>query len=542
MRSVSSALSLTVFLLVAAIAPSWAAGAHPLTSEALADDQTFIYRILDEPSSLDPQMVEDVAGQDIVRDLFEGLFNQDENGNLVPGVALNYELSDDHKTYVFHLRDTAKWSNGEPVTAADFVISWRLATLPGRSAPKQWLMQLMALENVDAVIKGEKPPQELGVYAVDDHTLEVRLSTPLPYFPQMTTDPVTFPVPFKVLQTFGGKWTDPGNIVSNGAYVLTVHEPGVRVVRARNPLYWDNEHTTLERVEARIIQDEEAALTSYFFGQIDRTDVPPKQYKALKKTNPGDVTNFPLLCTYYYTFNMSEKGPQALKDKRVRQALSLAINRRVITDEILGSGQTEAYSFTPPSVAGFTPPVLSSQAMSQTERDIAAKRLLAKAGFDKDNPLHLKLLYNTSTAHAEIATAVAKMWKNKLAVETELTNEAWQSFLKTRGQQNFEVARSGWCGDYNEASTFLDLMGSKSGYNDSRYKNPRVDELLAAAKTADNPAPLYTEIEQILAADVPLIPLYHYSGAYMLRRTVANWPVNNVEQKWYSKNLYKRAQ
>ncbi len=542
MRPVSSAFSLSFFLFFAAIAPSWAAGVHPLTGEALADEQTFVYRVLDEPSSLDPQLASDVVGQDIVRDLFEGLFNQDENGNLVPGVATRYELSDDRKTYLFHLRDTAKWSNGEPVTATDFVIGWRIAALPSRASPKQWFMQLMALENVDAVIKGEKPPQELGVYAVDDHTLEVHLSTPLPYFPQMTTDPVTFPVPFKVLRTFGGKWTEPGNIVSNGAYVLAGHEPGNRIWMTRNPLYWDNAHTILERVEARVIKDEEAALKSFFFGEIDRTDVPPKQYNVLKKTNPGQVISFPRLCAYYYSFNMSESGPQVLKDKRVRRALSLAIDRRVITDEILGSGQTEAYTFTPPSVAGFTPPVVIWQAMSQAERDDAARRLMAKAGFGKDNPLHLKLLFNTSAAHKEIATAIANMWKAKLGVAAELADEEWKSFLQTRSQQNFEVARGGWCGDYNEASTFLDLMGSKSGYNDGRYKNARVEALLAAAKTADDPAPLYTEIEQILADEVPLIPLYHYSGAYMLRSTVANWPVNNVEQKWYSKNLYKRAQ
>ncbi|MEP4766866.1 MAG: peptide ABC transporter substrate-binding protein, partial [Roseibium sp.] len=200
---------------------AFAAGTHPTTGEALADDQTFTYRILDEHSSVDPQVVEDVSGAEIVRDLFEGLMNQDEDGNLVPGVATGYTTNDSKDVYTFTLRDNAKWSNGDPVTASDFVFAWKRAVDPALSSPYAWFMELMSIENASEIIAGDKSVDDLGVKAIDDHTLEVTLSAPLPYFPQMTTHSTTFPAPQKVVEEFGDAWTKPENIVSNGAYVLT---------------------------------------------------------------------------------------------------------------------------------------------------------------------------------------------------------------------------------------------------------------------------------------------------------------------------------
>ncbi|MEM9709601.1 MAG: peptide ABC transporter substrate-binding protein [Pseudomonadota bacterium] len=536
--------SLAIGLLTSTIlaAPAFAAGTHPVTGEPLADDQTFTYRILDEHSSVDPQVVEDVTGAEVVRDLFEGLMNQDEDGNLVPGVATGFTVNDDKTIYTFTLRDNAKWSDGTPVTAGDFVYAWQRAVDPELASPYAWYMEITSIANAGAAIAGDVAPTELGVKALDDLTLEVTLSAPLPYFAQMTTHSTLFPAPKAVIEAHGEEWTKPENIVSNGAYVLTEHLPNERSVRERNEMYWDNENTIIEKVVALVINDENVALTRYLAGELDRTEVPAGQYPRLQTEYPEEAISFPRLCNYYYTFNLSDSGPEAFKDVRVRQALSLAVDRKIIVENVLAGGQTEAFSFTPVSVADFTPPATASAEMTQAERDAKALELLAEAGYGPDNPLTFNMIYNTSEAHKKIAVALTQMWKQKLGVEAELGNMEWKVFLEERGNQNFELARGAWCGDYNEASTFLDLMTSPSGYNDGKFSNAMVDDLMQEARTAEDSGALYAKVEEIIAEEKPIIPIYHYAGVFMMDSDVGNWPVNNVEQNWYSKNLYKIAE
>lgn len=509
----------------------------------LADEQTFTYRVLDEHSSLDPQIVEDVTGSELARDLFEGLYNQDGDGNLVPGVATGYDVSEDQTVYTFHLRPEAVWSDGTPVTAGDFEYAWKRLADPATASPYQWFVSIMGLKNNAEVQSGDMEVDELGVKAIDDHTLEVTLEQPLPYFPLTTTHASTFPSPKWVIDEHGDEWTRPENFVSNGAYVLSEHVPNERSVRVRNEMYWDNEHTVIEEVTALVINDENVALTRYMAGELDRTEVPTGEYPRLAEEYPDQAVSFPRLCSYYYNINMTDKGHEALQDVNVRRALSLAVDRDVITDQVLQGGQTAAFTFTPASTAGFEVPSVAAADMTQAERDAEAKRLMEEAGYGMDNPLTLDLIYNTSEAHREIATVIAQMWKQKLGVEMSLGNMEWQVFLEERGNQNYDVARAGWCGDYNEASTFLDLFHSGSGYNDSKYNSAEVDALLDEAKTSDDPQSIYTQIEEIAANDVPLINIYHYAGVYMLQPDIAgSWPVNNVEQNWYSKDLYKVAE
>ncbi|MBS1303092.1 peptide ABC transporter substrate-binding protein [Loktanella sp. SALINAS62] len=507
----------------------------------LAAEQTFIYRVGDESPSYDPGKVEDVDGADVVRDLFEGLYNQNEAGELVPGVALDHTVSDDNLTYTFNLRDNAKWSNGEPVTAADFEYAWKRAASPELASPYAWFIELMSLENASAVIAGEMEPDALGVTAIDDTTLEVRLSQPLPYFPQMLTHGTTFPVLQSNVEEFGSDWTRPGNMVSNGAYVMSEFVPGERLVRTRNDQYWDNENTTLDSVTKLVIADENVALTRYLAGELDRTDVPAGQFPRLSEQYPQQAMSVPEACSYYYMFNLRDNGPEEFKDPAVRNALSMAIDRDIIVDAVLAGGQKPAYYFTHWATAGFEPPTIPMADMTQEERNAEAKALLESAGFGPDNPLTVDLVYNTSESHQAVAVAISQMWKQTLGVETTLSNQEWQTFLDARGTGDFDVARGGWCADYNEASTFLDLMQSGSGYNDSKYVNERVDELLATAKTSEDPNVQYTEIEEIIAEETPVIPIYHYAAVDMLNEQIKNWPVNNFEQNWYSKDLYKVA-
>ena len=526
-------------LVIAATVQVQAAGTHPVTGEALADNQTFTYRLLDQFPTLDPQLNQETAGFHVIRDLFEGLLNQDATGNLVPGVATGYTATDGNTTYTFTLRENARWSNGDPVTAHDFVYAWQRAVDPATASPYGWYLELTQMVNAKEILAGNKPPSELGVRAVDDRTLEVKLNTPLPYFPAMTTYATLFPAHRATVEAHGADWTAPGNMVSNGAYVLEGLVLNEYHTRVKNPMYWDAGNVVIEKVTGLVINDANQALTRYRAGELDHLDsLPPGQYPALKKELPDEATSVPRLCSYYYAFNHTESGNPALRDVRVRKALGFAIDRDVIVAQLLKGGQWPAYNFTHLKTAGFTMPEIAYGKLDQAERDAEAKRLIDEAGV---GDLTLRLIYNTSESHKQIATVIGQMWKQKLGVGTELANFEWKTYLGIRRNQEFDLARSGWCGDYNEASTFLDLLTTTHGSNDGRYSNPKVDELMRASKTAEDPGAIYTEVEQILAEDMAIIPIYHYANTFLLSADIRGWPYDNVENNWYSRNLYRVA-
>lgn len=239
-----------------------AAGTHPETGEALSDNQTFSYSQLDQFPSVDPQLIEETIGSAIARDLFEGLLIQDADGNLIPGVATEWEASNKNQTYTFKLRPEAKWSNGDPVTAHDFVYAWQRAVNPETASPYGWYMELTSIVNAAEILAGETDPAELGVRAIDDHTLEVDLTKPLPYFPAMTTYATMMPVHKATIEAHGAKWTDPANIVSNGAYVLTEMVLNEYNTREKNPMYWDADNVIIEKTTGHIITDANAGLPS----------------------------------------------------------------------------------------------------------------------------------------------------------------------------------------------------------------------------------------------------------------------------------------
>ena len=524
---------------LAASAQAQAAGTHPATGEALSGKQTFTYRLLDQFPTLDPQLNEDVSGFHVIRDLFEGLLSQDADGRLVPGVATSYEASDGNRTYTFTLRKNARWSNGDPVTAHDFVYAWRRAADPGTASPYGWYLELTQITDAKEVLAGRKPPSALGVKAVDDHTLEVRLDRPLPYFPAMTTYATLFPAHRATIEAHGAKWTAPGNIVSNGAYVLKEVVLNEFHTRVKNPMYWDADKTILEKITGLVINDVNQALTRYRAGELDHLEpLPPGQYPRLKKELPDQARSVPRLCSYYYAINHTGSGNPALRDVRVRRALGMAIDRDVIVKQLLKGGQWAAYNFTHFKTAGFRMPDIAYAKLSQRERDAEAKRLIEESGV---RDLTLKLIYNTSESHKQIATVIGQMWKQKLGVRTTLANFEWKTYLNIRKNREFDVARSAWCGDYNEASTFLDLLTTTHGANDGGYSSAKVDALMRESKTAKDPAGIYAEVERILAKDMAIVPIYHYANTFLLKSDIRGWPYNNVENNWYSKNLYRVA-
>ncbi len=508
----------------------------------LAADQSYTFWLLDAIKSMDPQINTDVEGSDVLRNIFEGLYNEDGNGDLVPGVALDHEVSEDGKTYTFNLRKDAKWSNGEPVTAADFVYSWRRLANPATASEYAWYMELMQVENAPEVIAGDKSPEELGVRAVDDHTLEVKITTPLPYFPQMLVHASTFPVLQSVVEEHGDDWTDAGTLVGNGAYTLTAHQLGERVVMEKNDTYWDADNVVMETLTALTINDVNQGLTRYLAGELDRVDIPAGQYPRLKKEYPEQAVSTPYNCSYIYMLNVGEKGPEALRDVRVRQALAYAIDRDIIVDRILQGGQKASYNWTHWAIADFERPELAwADEMDQSQRLEKAKALMAEAGYGSDNPLDLTLQYNTSEDHKKIAIAASQMLK-QIGVNITLDNYEWKVHTDRMQNQDFDMARYAWCGDYNEASTYLDLMTSYSGHNNGEFFNDAYDKVMKDSKTAENPQPLYQDAERILAEEMPIIPIYHYANVDMIAEDIKGLPQNNVNNNWYGKDLYRVAE
>ncbi len=530
----------TAGLLLSSTALYAAGHSHPVTGETLSDNQTFTYRLLDQFPTLDPQLNEETAGSHVIQQLFEGLLSQDSDGNIVPAIATEWEASEGNTVWTFKLRDDAKWSNGDPVVAGDFVYAWQRAANPETASPYAWYVELTEIVNAADIVAGTAAPDTLGVEAVDDHTLKVTLNTPLPYFPNMTTYATLFPAHKATIEAHGSDWTKPENMVSNGAYTLEDLVLNEYFTLEKNPTYWDADNVIIETITGKVVNDGDQALTRYEAGEFDMNDdLPAGQYPALKEKYPTQAASVPRLCSYYYAINLTDSGDPALQDVNIRQALSYAVDRDVIVDQVLKGGQTPAYNFTHSATAGFEVPEIDYGTWSQAERDAKAKELYEAAG---SPALNLELIYNTSESHKQIATVLAQMWKQKLGIETTLSNFEWQTYLDIRGNQNFDLARSAWCGDYNEASTFLDLVTTTHGANDGKYTNSEIDELMSSSKTAEDPQPNYTRVEEILADEMAIIPIYHYANAFLLDDTIKGFPYGNVENNWYVKNFYRVAE
>ncbi len=491
---------------------------NPRTGEELAAAQAYTFRMLDSAKSLDPQLISSVEDSDVARGIFEGLYNEDGDGNMVPAGAVSYSVSDDLKTYTFKLRPEAKWSNGDPVTAADYVYGWQRPVDPALASEYAYYLELVQVVNAADITAGKKPVTDLGAKAVDDRTFQVTLINPLPYFVKMLSNSSTFTAPKATIDKFDANWTKVENIVTNGAYKLFEVVDGEKYVEVKDPNYWDAANVIMSPVTALVLNDEDAALVRYQAGELDRTDVPAGQYPRLVKEFPDEAKSTPYSCSYDYVINLAEgKGNEALKDVRVREALSHAVDRAVIVGNILQGGREPAYSWTHWAMNGFSMPFIDYAGWTQAERNDKARALMAEAGYGPDHPLQIRLNYNPSDAHKKIAVAIQQMWKQTLGVELIPNNYEWKVHTDKLIAGDFEMARYAWSADYNEASTFLDLHASYSINNDGKYSNPEYDALLKDAKTMADPSANYTKTEELLAQDMPIIPIYHYAKVDMVK-------------------------
>ncbi|MGR5555503.1 ABC transporter substrate-binding protein [Vibrio fortis] len=523
---------LTPFISVTAAADTLPAGT------TLAKEQHLVRANDAEAATLDPAKAEGLPEMHILRDLFEGLVIQDRDGIITPGVAESWE-TEDNKTFVFHLRKDAKWSNGDPVTAGDFVYALRRAVDPKTASPNVWYLKLTKIDNIADVAEGKKPLDALGVTAVDKHTLRFELDSKVPYFVAMTGHTSMMPVHKANLESSDKPWSDPKQFVGNGAFLLDEWVVNERVELKKNPNYWDSDDTHLNQVTYIPFENQNASINRYAVGEVDITsDVLTHMAQKLQKEYQQAYTAVPLLCTYYYAFNTT-RAP--FDDVRVRQAVSYSIMRDVVTNGVTQVGNLPAYTFAHEYIAGFDATQPEYSQWTQKQRDEKAQQLLKEAGYDTSNPLDFKLLYNTSESNKSIAVAIASMLKNNLGAKVELENQEWKSYLVSRRQGDFDVMRASWCGDYNEASTFLSLLRSGSSGNFARYSSEAYDQAMESALSATTEQErqtFYDQAEQLLAVDMPIAPIYYYMQARLVRPTVGGFAKNNVEGRIYSKDLY----
>ncbi|WP_294032938.1 ABC transporter substrate-binding protein [uncultured Moraxella sp.] len=492
-----------------------------------------------EPESLDPHKVSGVPESNILRQMFVGLTTTDPDGKTIPGMAESWETTD-NKVWTFKLRD-AKWSNGDPVTAHDFVYSMRRLGDPATASPYATYLADAKVVNAQAVVDGKVKPEELGVKAIDDKTLEITLSEPVPYFPDMLIHTSVKPVNQKVIEAHGDKWTAPENIVVNGPYKLASWQVNERIVLERNPQYYDDAKTTINKVTLLAVSASTTDVQRYKAGEIDITydALPPEQYDQLKKDLGAEVIEPPKLCTYYYEFNHT-KAP--FDDVRVRKALSLALDRDTIVDGILKQGQKVAYQFTPEATQGMKNFEPEWKSWDKAKRIEEAKKLLAEAGYSESNPLKFELLYNTNEQHKTLAVAAAAFWKESLGfVEVNLNNQEWKTYLETRRTQKHEMARGGWCADYNEASTFLNTFKSDNSSNYGKYNSPAFDQLmtrtLSGDVTPEQRADLYAQAEAELDKDSATIFVYQYTAPRLVKPYIQGFSVVDPLGNWQAKDL-----
>ncbi|KLW01167.1 periplasmic oligopeptide-binding protein [Klebsiella aerogenes] len=505
----------------------------------LADKQTLVRNNGAEVQSLDPHKIEGVPESNVNRDLFEGLVIGDLNGHPVPGVAESWD-NKDFKVWTFHIRKDAKWSDGSPVTAQDFVYSWQRLADPKTASPYASYLQYGHVANVDEIIAGKKPATDLGVKAIDDKTFEVTLSEPVPYFYKLLVHPSVSPVPKAAIEKYGEKWTQPANIVTNGAYKLKDWVVNERIVLERNTNYWDNAKTVINQVTYLPISSEVTDVNRYRSGEIDMTynNMPIELFQKLKKEIPKEVHVDPYLCTYYYEIN-NQQAP--FTDVRVRTALKLALDRDIIVNKVKNQGDLPAYSYTPPYTDGMKLVEPEWFKWSQEKRNEEAKKLLAEAGYTADKPLTFNLLYNTSDLHKKLAIAVASIWKKNLGANVKLENQEWKTFLDSRHQGTFDVARAGWCADYNEPTSFLNTMLSDSSNNTAHYKSPAFDKIIGDTLQVTDEAKraeLYAQSEQQLDKDSAIVPVYYYVNARLVKPWVGGYTGKDPLDNIYVKNLY----
>jgi oligopeptide transport system substrate-binding protein len=488
-----------------------------------------------DPDSLDPHKARSTEAMTVLRDLFECLTRLDAKAAPIPAAAESWAVSEDGRRYTFKLRPLLRWSNGDAVVAEDFVAGLRRLVDPATAS--QYAQVIDVIENAPEVVSGKQPPGALGVTAPDERTVVISLSAPAPYLPGLMAHPSCAPLHRASLASLGERFARAGSQVSNGAFVLKEWLQGSFIRADRNAHYWNDAANRLDAVRYLQIGDENAELRAYRAGELHCTNVVPRgQFDWIRENLAAELHVSPQLSTYYYGFNLDRP---LFKDRRLRQALSMVIDRERLVGSVLRVGELPAWSWVPPGVLDYSPQVFEYQETPMAARIEAARALLAEAGYTRERPLKFELRYNTGEVHSKVAVTVASMWKEALGVEARLAAVEFKSLFADVERRDVDVFRLSWVGDYNDPYTFLQYLKGSFGINLPHYRNPAYDALLedAARQTdASRRRGLLEAAERLMLADHPLIPLYFYVNKHLVKPQVRGW-YDNVMNVVYSQDL-----
>ena len=484
-----------------------------------------------EPDSLDPHKSSGTWEANIIGDMLLGLMTDDVNGQPTLGSAASYSVSKDGLIYTFKLRPDMTWSDGLPLTADDFVFAFQRILDPKTAA--QYASLVYPIKNAQAINSGKLPASSVGARAVDAKTLEVTLESPTPYFINLLVHHTMFPVPKHIVEKVGNDWVKPQNIEVNGAYKLVEWTPNSVVRLAKNARFFDAKNVQIDEIRYLPISDNHTTLARFRAGEIDCTnDFPTREYAKLKaggypEIKPSEAHVFPYVATTYVQFN-TQRVP--FSDARVRRALSLAIDRTILTDKVLGTGQVPAYSLVPPGMANYSGgPELDFKSWPMDRRQDEARKLLAQLGYTSDKPLTFEYRFRNNPDNARIAIALQAMWK-QIGVVVQLLNSDTAVHYNALRTQDFSVADAGWVADYNDAQNFLFVLQSSSGQmNYGKYRNAKYDDLMSQAARAGDPlhrSNLLRSAEQIELDEQPVAPLFYSVSRALVRDYVKGWEDN----------------
>ena len=479
-----------------------------------------------EPKSLDPHLVTGVPENHIISALMEGLISYHPTNDLEPepGVAERWEHNADFTVWRFQLRANARWSNGEPVTAGDFVYSWRRMLSPALGA--EYAEMLYVIRNAQAFHQGRISDfGQVGVRAVNPRLLEVTLEGPTPYFLNMLKHYSFFPVNPRVVERFGGmtnrqnSWSTVENFVGNGPFRLTQWTTNQIIKVAKSPTYWDAARVRLNEIHFFPIENVRTEETAFQAGRLHLTStVSPDRIATFRRENADQLRTDPYLGLYFFRINVTRPP---FNDPRVREALNLAIDRRMLVERVTQGGQVGASGIVPPGMQGYP---ASQQIQTNIQR---ARQLLAQAGFPGGRGFPRKeILINTSEAHRKVAEAIQAMWRQNLGIDVGIYNQEWKVYLDSQSQLNFDLSRSGWIADYAYPMTFLEIFTTGNGNNDTGWSNPRYDALIQQARTSGSEPErmrLMQEAERLLLTELPVIPIYWYTRVYLKDPRIQGW-------------------
>ncbi|HEU0198500.1 MAG TPA: peptide ABC transporter substrate-binding protein [Nevskiaceae bacterium] len=496
----------------------------------LAKQQVLERQIGASPQTLDPSLATDVASQQVLEDLFEGLVTLNEAGDVVPGVAKSWSESADGLTWTFHLRDDARWSNGQPVTAQDFIYSWRRILTPATASA--YAQALAPIVGAMAINAGKLPASKLGVEAPDSHTLVVHLVSPTSYFLDLLSNMYLYPEYAPAIEKWGETWTRPGHMVSNGPFMLKAEVINGAITLVQNPYYWDRQHVHLTRVTYHPVSDGASAVAQYLAGTVEWTNsFPANDYPRLKKALGAQVVQGPYFGTAMLGFNLTQ--PPFKNKPKLRRALSMAVDRKIIAKYLNHGLVQPAYNLIPP-LKNYTPAIPAWAKLSKTKRHALALKLYHEAGYSKDHPLHTTMTFAAGGAGTRrFMEALEAMWRMNLGADITINTMQWKVLLQSLQMRTLPLFWSAWIGDFPDPFTFMQLFTTGFQQNHGDYHNPKFDALIDKAQHTVNPKARYaifTQAEAVLNHDAPYLPIYFYESAHLIKPYVKGWKSNNVDR------------